>query len=254
MIAQGGDLVLSAHVIKGSALDNLGKTEESIALFEKALDKFGHHHLLHFNLAVNYNNMGEYDKAESAFTDAIMTNPNHSSSHRGLAILKKEQGERIKSLLSLYYFLLLEPTSDRSEDAYNLLMEQFSANVQTSEEEPSKINIYIDPKASESEFGSTEFILAMSQAAKSLDKEKTAEELFIENTESFFKTLGGLTEEKTKDNLWWIVYIPFFYELAQSEHIEAFCYYISLSSNEKAYEWIEANNEKMEKFGQWLNE
>ena len=256
VIKQKKEHLLLAYVIKGSSLDNLGKTKQSIKLFNKAITEFGGHYLLYYNLGVNYSKIQDYKNSEPAFTNAIMANSEHASSHYGLALIERDQNQRVQSLLSLYYFLFIEPSSKRAETAYKLLKEQLGGSVQKDENNPMNINVFIDSQRMESEFGAAEIMLAMLEASNSLDenKNKTPDELFIENTKSFFSVLGELSENETKINIWWDFYVPFFYKLAKSEYMDVFCYYISISSNEKAKEWLITNNEKVENFGEWLNE
>ena len=86
--------------IKASCLDYLGKTDESIALFEQTIKKFGPDHFLYYNLGYNYYKKGNYEKAEEALTNAIKTKPSHASSHLLLAYLMNDQKNKVKSLLS----------------------------------------------------------------------------------------------------------------------------------------------------------
>lgn len=257
VIKQNKEFLLLAHITKGSALSNLGKIKEALKVFDKALAKFGKNHLLYYNIGISYVKIQENKKAELAFIDAIETNPNHASSHYALAMIKNINGERVPSLLSLYYFLLLEPSSKRAETAYQLLQKQLGGNVQKDENDPLKINIVLDSKNMDSEFSTAEMMLAMLEASNTLEKNenKTPEELFESNSSSFFSVLGEIKEnDKKKSNVWWDFYVPFFYDLAKSEYIEVFCNYISLSSNEKAREWIQTNKEKVDNFGKWIEE
>jgi len=256
VIKQKKDLLLPAYITKGSALSNSGKIKQAIKLYEEAIKKFGDNYLLYFNLGISYSKIPDNDNAERSFIKAIMDKPSHTSSHYGLAIIKYQKEERVQSLLSLYYFLLLEPSSKRAETAYKLLMEQLGGNVQKDKNNPMNINIFLDPKRMESEFSAAEVMLAMLEASNSLEenKDKTKEELFIENTKSFFTVLGELRENEKKSNIWWDFYVPFFYNLAKSEYMDVFCNYISISSNEKAREWLKTNNEKFENFGKWISE
>ena len=257
VIKQNKDFLLHAYISKGSSLSNLGETEAALKVFEEGLKKFGEHYMLYFNIGISYSKIQDNKNAESAFINAINNNPNHASSHYGLAITKNQQDERVQSLLSLYYFLLLEPSSKRAETAYKLLKEQLRGNVQKDKSNPMNINIFLDPKKMDSEFSAAEMMLAMLEASNSLEKnkDKTPEELFVNNSESFFSTLGVLKENgKKKSNIWWDFYIPFFYDLAKSEYIDVFCYYISISSNEKAIEWLETNDDRFEDFGKWIKE
>ena len=247
------EFLLEAYITKGSCLDYLGKTKESIKLLKKGVRKFGDHHLLYYNMGLAYYNARDLDNAEETIISAIKTNMNHTSSHLLLGFIMQEKNQRIQSLICLHYFLLLEPNSNRAKIAYKSLQEQSSGNVQKDKDKPNQINIVLDAGQTETEFGTAELMLSMLEASKSIEenKDKSEEELFVENTTSFFKVLGELNEDKN-DGIWWDFYIPFFYDLAKSEHIEAYCYYISQSSNQIASDWIENNTIKMNKLSAWL--
>ena len=57
--------------------------------------------------------------------------------------------------------------------------------------------------------------------------------MFVKNTDSFFNVLGELKKKNNK-GIWWEFYVPFFYDIASSPHLEAYCNYISASSKESA--------------------
>lgn len=255
VIELNDNYLLQTYILKGTCLDNMGKTEESISLFKKGIRKFGDHHLLYYNLGLNYYNLKEYDKAEEALTKAINTKPDHPSSHLLLGFVMADKNQKVKSILCLHYFLFLEPGSERSETAYTLMHEQLSGNVSRDKEKPNDIHIFVDPNQSDSEFRPALVMISMLEASKSLDKnkEKSEEEMFIENTKSLFLFLGELNKKKNK-GLWWDFYIPTFYEFAQSGHIDTYCYYISQSSNDAAIEWLKNNEKKINEFGDWLKE
>ena len=255
VIEQKKDHVLSAYMTKGSALDNLGKTDESIKLFKKGIEEFGDHYLLYYNLGINYAKMRDLENAELAFVNAIKSNPSHASSHYGLALIEKDKNLRVQSLLSLYYFLLLEPSSKRAEAAYSLLKKQLGGNVQKDKKDTTKINIFLSSENANSEFAAVEMMIALFETySMKKGKDKTPEELFITNTKSIFTVLGEMSEKESKEGIWWEFYIPFFYKLAKSEYIDVYCYYISGSANKNAIKWLNANEEKIEKFEKWLNE
>ncbi len=256
VIEQNRKHALPAYIIKGSALSDLGLIKEAIKIFEEAIAKFGKHYLVYFNLGVSYIKIQDDRNGELAFINAINANPDHPSSHYLLAIIKNQQNERVQSLLGLYYFLLLEPSSPRSEAAYSLLRKQLGGNLQKDKNDSTKVTIIVDASKKDSEFSSVEFMIPMLEASNNLkeNKGKSPEELFIENSKSLFSMLGQLKTKdgKKKTGIWWDFYIPFFYKLAESEYMDVFCYYISMSSNKKAEDWLKANNEKFENFKKWL--
>ncbi len=246
------DFLLQAYVNKGSALDLLGRTKESIKLLEKGIKKLDPHYLMFYNLALNYYNLGDLDKAEKNVVEAIETNPNHSSSHLMLANIHNQRDNPVQTLLAAHYFLLLEPDTDRSKSAYAMIQENFGGNVSKDPEKPNTINITLTPN-SDNQMGAAEMMISMLEASKSIEKnkEKTDDELFIENTESFFTLMGELKKKKNKE-IWWTFYTTFFYDLAKSDHITTYCKYVSQSDNESSVTWLNNNGEKLDEFDAWL--
>ena len=244
---------LSAYLTKGSSLDYLGQTDESIKLFERAINKFGDNYLLYYNLGYDYYKVNNKEKAEKAFVNAIQTKSNHASSHLMLAQLLADQNKNVQSLLGLYYFLFIEPNTDRSKTAMNLLDKQFGGNVQKDKDSPNQINILLNTDQVDNEFGAATMMLSMMEASNLIEenKNKSKDQLFIENTTSFFKILGELKDKKKK-GLWWDFYVPFFYDLSNSDHMETFCYYITQSTRESSTDWLEKNNPRIVLFDQWL--
>jgi hypothetical protein len=104
------------------------------------------------------------------------------------------------------------------------------------------------------DFGSAEMMISMLAASNALEENegKTQEELFVSNTESFFKILGELKKKKNK-GLWWEYYIPFFYELAKTKQLETYCYYIIQSNNNNAVEWLSSNGKRIDELNEWLS-
>ena len=107
ILEQKKELLLEAYMTKGSSLDLLGKTSESILLFENAIKEAGGHYLLYYNLALNYYKLDNIGLAEDNAMNAIAANTNHSSSHYMLASIHDQKGNSVQSLLAIYYFLFL---------------------------------------------------------------------------------------------------------------------------------------------------
>lgn len=252
VLDQNADYLLQAYMTKGSALDVLGKTKESIKLFEKAIKKTKGHYLLYYNLALNHYKLNDLDKAEVNVIKAIEQNSDHTSSHLMLANIHHQKGNSVQTLLATYYFLFLEPNTKRSQEAYQLLQANLGGNVSKDADKPNTINIMLSTN-NDSQFGAAELMISMLEASKSLEENegKTEDEIFIKNTDSFFTILGELKKQKDKE-IWWTFYTTFFYDLAQSEHIEAYCKYITQIANENSKKWLTENENKLTDFDNWL--
>lgn len=253
VLKQKSKHMMQAYLTKGSSLDVLGKTKESIKLFEKAIKNEGSHYLLHYNLALNFYKIGKLDDAEEHVIKAIENNSNHASSHYMLANIHNYKGHTVQTLLALHYFLFLEPDSTRSIEAYMLLHDKFGGNVTKEKDKATTININLSSLGAESDFGAAELMIGMLEASKNLEENvgKTDDEMFIENTDSFFTVMGELKKKKHK-GIWWTFYTTFFYELAKSNHLPTYCHYINQSGNKDSRKWIQDNQEQLNAFGDWL--
>lgn len=249
------DIMRKTYTVLASNYSYLNKTDKAIEIYKKTLNEYGEHYLIYFNMGVVYYKTNDFENAKDAFIRGIENYPYHASSHLLLGYLMKDMGQRIPAILSLHYFLLLEQDSDRAVTAYNTLQTLLTSNISRDEDDNNNINIILSSNQMESDFGAAELMLAMLEVSNSLEenKELTEEELFIENTTSFFKILGELNTEEN-EGIWWEFYIPFYDELAGTEHLETYCYYICLVSNEKAINWLENNINRFEEFIRWLEE
>ena len=243
--------LLPAYIVKGNSLDAVGKPREAINTYKKALRRVGKHYLIYYNMGLTYFTLNEPQEAKEALMDGIKNNPTHNSSHLLLGQLLFTQDQPVQSLLALYYFLLMEPNSDHSEGAYQLVISQLTGNV---ERNGNDINILVPATPDKKEdFSAAAMMLSMFGAVNLSEKNKdqTPEEQFVSNTKSFFTILGELKGKRNK-GLWWEFYIPFFYSLAQTDHLETFCYYISQSANRNAITWLDSNVARIQAFDQWL--
>lgn len=268
-----------AYVIKGSSLDMIGKTAKSIKLFESVIKEYPDNYLLHYNLALNYYKIGEFKKTEQSLMNAIGINPEHASSHLMLGYVEYDRGRKIPSMMAFNYFLLLEPTSKRAERAFEFLNKQLTSGVKKGKNNEITINI----GSKDDEFALIEMMMALTNAsgAMNLNKEiekavneelekegndstktqkvvileetpTTEEGIFRNNTTKFFGFLNGEDQKDKKPNIWWTLYAPLFHSLAESEHIETFCHWVSQKSNETSAKWIEENAEKVLELKKWI--
>jgi tetratricopeptide (TPR) repeat protein len=243
------DNLLGAYITYGNALDMQGQTKKAIESYEKAMKDFDNY-LLYYNYSITCFNSGETDKAYNATIKAINNNSSHASSHLILSKIMEKKGSRIKAMLPLYFFLLLEPNSSRSAIEYQTLKKYIDQGVsQTSEK---NINIVV-PMDEDPDFGTAEMMISLSKASNSMEenKGKSDLELFAENNDQLFKILGEL--KKDNSGFWWDFYVPFYYEMASNDLTKAFSYYISLSKGEEVNKWIEENNVEFEKFKNWIS-
>lgn len=250
VLEQNGDNMEGAYICMGNALDMQGKTDQAIECYEQALESFDHY-LIHYNLALTCYKSGDNEKAINSVLNAINTNPVHGSSHLVLSKIMEEKGSRVRAMLPLYFFLLIEPNTQRAAVEYERLKSFMAQGVSLTSD--TEINVEV-PEDSDSDFGAAEMIISMSRASYYIEenKDKGELEMFAQSNESLFTVLDELKKENT--GFFWDFYVPYFSELNKKKHTEAFSYYISLSQGEEATSWIDSNERKMNKFIDWVNQ
>jgi tetratricopeptide (TPR) repeat protein len=250
--SQNGEQAL---ILKGSALDILGKPDEAINAYKTGIIIYPTSHLLYFNLALTlYNSNGDKKEIEENLQIAVKLKPTHATSHLLLAYLMNSEKKRVQSLLALYNFLLLEPKGNRAAQAFKLLDGLLRQGVKRNNEKSTSITLFMDDKDKD-EFSAAELMLSMLEASKTLDenKKKTDMELFTANTESFFAVLGEL--KKDNKGFWWNYYVDFFYAMKNKKMVETLCYYISQSQNKEDVNiWLTNNTSKTEELVKWSAE
>jgi tetratricopeptide (TPR) repeat protein len=245
------EYLMEAYVVWGNALDMDGKPNKALEVYEIAMLEFDNH-LLNYNYAVTCMNVGEIDKAYDALLAGISIFPAHGSSHLLLSRIMAKKGSRIKSVLPLYFFLLVEPSSNRSVNEYLNLRDFLSQGVSQSSPTEFDLNMPI-PIGSDSDFDAAELAISLSSVSSSLEgnQEKSDLELFSEQNEMIFKILGELKKENT--GFWWDFYVSFFGDLASAGHTVSFSYYISQTSGMEAEEWLRSHDPEFEDFMKWVN-
>lgn len=251
VIGLKSNFVDEAYILKGSAQDMMDKPKDAIATYKEAIKEYPNNHLLYFNLALTSYNIKEYKEAEQAVQKALTIKPSHASSHLLLGYVMNDQGSRVKSLLALYNFLLLEPNSGRAKAACKLLETEMKQGVKKSGDK--SISITFNPGRESDEFNAAELMLSLLESSKSLEKNKNKPdcELFADNTKSFFSVLGEL--KKNNNGFWWNYYVDFFYEMTTKKHVEAYSYYITQSKEDATINsWVTANKDKVDALLKWF--
>lgn len=244
----------AAYMLKGNALDMAGKPQDAIKVYLKSLKNNPDNNLTHYNLGLTYYKLKEFDDSEKSLQNALQIKSTHAASHLLLGYLMEEKGERLKSILALFNFLLLEPKGQRAETAYTVLQEQLSKGVKKTGDNTITISL-APPDGKADDFRTAEMMISLLEASKGTEKnaDKTEEQVFVQNTESLFGMLGGL--QKDKKGFWWDFYVRFYNDMNEEKHVEALCYFISQTKEKNApvQAWLQANQSKVERLMYWVN-
>ncbi len=254
LLDKGGEYCEDAYLINGSAWENLGRSRKARKIYKEALKKYPASYLLHYNLALSQFNNKQYEEAQEHAVFAIEMYPAHASSHLLLAYIMFDMGERVRSMLPLYYFLLLEQDSDRSTTAYDLLGSLWNQGVRVKGQRDIQL---IKAGFNYGEFANAELAVSMIKASE-FEKEAEGTEIgnsllvkFANNSTTLFKILEESSVDK--NGFWWDFYVNFFSKLQKNNFSETFCYFISgCRYNEDVLLWMSEHHNEFQRFTSWM--
>lgn len=230
-----------AGLIKGSALDASGLFDEAVEVFIETIENSESNFLLHYNIALSYYQLGKLQHAEEHILTAIEMNPGYADLHLMLGYVQNEMGNRVRCILALHYYLFLEPHSERSLGAYNLMRDHFDGKILPKENFGSGYDEHAESFDRANE---------MLKSIQSSDRNNGGTN-FEEETKLFFNQLYELKPSE-HNSIWWDFYTPFFNELANSQYIDIYCKYVSQTASETAKLWLQDNADELKRFDDWL--
>lgn len=236
-------LLVDAYCVKSAALASMNKLDQSINLLGEALQRCGDEYLLHYNLGLSYFKQKNLNLSLHHLEKAIEIDTTHPSVFLLYAYALNDAGKWVQSFLAFHFFLLLEPNTDRSKDAfgemYDLLTQKFANNdpALAYEDGIDRLKIYnqlqnIQPKIQDQRF----------QYA-----------FFEQASRIIFFTLSQM-QDQTKSSLLWDFYVPIYTEILESGYFDTYCRYVSVSYFPVSLEWWNNNTTKVDGFINWFED
>lgn len=241
-----------AAIVKGNALDHLGRTKEAIQTYKEAIaTSTDAVYMLRYNLAFTYYNARIPDDARDQLIAGISENPAHASSHLLLGVVMAESGERAQAVLALTYFLMLEGSGRRAPGALAMLDKQLVKGV--TKESDNKININVAMRDKDDPFNAIEIMLSLlaANAHNDAEKAKSTQDAFKGSLTALFEVVGLLEKEESAA-FWWKTYGSVFQALDKAGHTETLAYLVRQSANKpEVTAWLEGHPQKIEALSDW---
>lgn len=265
-------LSVGAYCVKSEALAEMGDVDKAIDWLKEGLAKNGDDYLLHFNLAINYYKKNDLENTLTHVKKSIDYNKNAGSPFLLYAYALKDSGLWVQSILATQMFLLLEPDSPRSKNAFQELLQTMLITSTTDtpvERSFVQQQLYrnksqnlsssgnIPPLSIEQGLNRNLVYHAITSTIDSLNKISPEPDIFMtfaEVNKSILNILDQESRRNTEQNVFWNFYVPFFAEILKSDYYLTFCRYISVSYIPESLEWWNNNQTEAEKFKQWFEE
>jgi len=242
----------------GNSLDALGKSEESIEVYEEGIVHFPDSYLLYFNEGIAYTTLKKYDEALPLFQKAVMANPSHAGSHNAIGRLLYGEN-RIPSLMAFLRFFAIEPEGSRAVGNIELVRQMTTSNVsQKGNVTTITIDIFAlhdtteDGTVLPDDFATVDFMLSLNTALvyNKENKKKKEAERFAMLLDNLCLSLKAGQEKNS--GFYWNYYVPYFIEMQEKEFTEVFSYLVFASSGEKyVKKWFEVNRGLTQQFFKW---
>ena len=233
-------LLMDAYIVKSSALAEMNKIDQSIQLLNDALIRCGDEYLLYFNLGLCYFNKKDNKQAIFNLRKAIEIDATRSSAFLLYAYALNDTGRWLQSFYSFHFFLLLEPNTQRSKDAFGEMMDIIKANIPAgderlaSEEGIDRSKLYEHIVKSRANIPDTDSYAYFHEASKQV----------------FF--LVSQMQNDTQSGLMWDFFVPTYEEILGSGHFDTYCRYVSVAYYPESLEWWDKNKEEVDNFIEWF--
>lgn len=234
-------LLMDAYIVKGTALANKGKLNEAIRLLNEAVDRCGDEYLLHFNLGLCYFNTKNNKMAVSHLRKAIEIDATHASAFLLYAYALNDLGQWVQSFYSFHFFLLLEPNTARSKDAFGEMLDMLNAKLDAG-----------SPKLVPENDVDRKYIYEAIQKVRTGATDDVSQyNLFVEASRQVF-TILSQKQNDTQSGLLWFFFVPTYDEILNSGHFDTYCRYVSVAYFSESLKWWEDNKTEVDNFIEWF--
>jgi tetratricopeptide (TPR) repeat protein len=238
-----GEYYEESALIYGASLENQNKSKRAVKVFEMAIAKHPDNAQLHYNAALSYFKLKGYNTAERHVTLSLDQDIANPAGHLLLANIMLAKGEKLKCMMSLYYYLLIEQDSERTPKAFELLQ-----NIWEYELQNAKNNRNTAAVTEMNSFKMTEISMG-----KLLVNDTTQNEMnrFQVRTSSFLKAIS----ETQWDELffWKTRYIDFFSHIHQKGYDNSYAAFISQCKYKvDVMTWISDHYPQFGSFTDWM--
>ncbi|GAB4141556.1 MAG: hypothetical protein Fur0041_16770 [Bacteroidia bacterium] len=229
----------------GVVYKEMKKYDQALQVLDSGIAQYPYMFLMQYNKGLVYYNMKKYPEAQQCFQNAVKLNPYHASSHFMLGKSCAEQGRFVAALLAFEYYLMVDPSSDRSVKVVTTMEDIYNGNYDVDPD------VQIDAsEAGDDCFAEILDMINSKAPAQASYKNKTGMKFnVVKYRQALFEKLKY--QEGTKN--WWMeYYVPFYVEIQKNDYFVPYAYYTMASiDNKSVQKGIKKNKKKILAFAEW---
>ncbi|MES2278498.1 MAG: tetratricopeptide repeat protein [Bacteroidota bacterium] len=247
-------LSAGAYDLLGSIYDDNKQADKAIELYKQGIKANPQYQRLYYNLGLSLLRQQKYADAETQAIEALKLDPKHGSSHRLYAVACLGQNKGVCAIMAFCNFLMLEPQTQRSTEAYQQIQQIIQSKVKVTDDK--KINMFIqDQKGGDQDMGAAEMGLSLAAASANLEqnKGKSLPALFEDQLKTILGITGELSAKKKDKGFFWKFYADYFYKLSQSANMPVFARIVSLTGNQQEnIQWFKDHPDDLKTLDAWF--
>ena len=233
-----------AYDLLGSIYDQDHNSAKAIEAFNEGIKIDPKNQELYYNLGLVYFRDKNYAEAEKCAVQSIKLDPKHANSLRIYALVCFHQNKRANALLGLCSFILLQPQSVRSTEAFGNIQHILQGGALKAE--PG-----VAPPAPDANTVALNQAITKAVTEAGQKKYATKADLLTAQFTAIFSAIGPLADAQTGDDFFKSFYADYFFKLAQSPNMPALARLISPAVPETD-EWKKNNATAMSALDDWL--
>lgn len=236
-----------AYDMLGSIYDDNNQFDKAIDYYKKGVEAQPTYQRLYYNLSISYLRQKKYAESEANAIQAIKLDPKHASSQRAYAMATFNEGKRGVSLLAWCSFLLTEPQTKRSAEAYKYLHYIINYGIKATGEKNVNITVSSD------ELNGPNLLMPITVVnATSGKKDLSKTDSLTLQLKDLF-SIATTFDDKKGDSFYSKFFGDYFKKLSETDNMAAFARLMSLSVNQdENLQWFKDNNAKLSALDAWV--
>jgi len=240
----------------GNTLDAAREPKRAVEVYSKGIEVAPVASLYYNKAVTQAQSLSDPAGAKVSLKTGARLEPAHAGTHMMLGRLFALDDLKTPAILAFSRFLILEPASTRTPDAYQIWFRLLAGTLTAPKEPGGTANITVDvnQKKDEGDLTQMDFHIALSRlaASKSGDQPKQQIQIMADQLHALIGVWAGRGPGTDAETFLWSYYMPYFSEMQKQNLVEPFVYYVSQRTDLPGVrEWLTANRERVIAFLDW---
>ena len=240
----------------GNTLDAARDPRRAVEVYAKGIEVAPVASLYYNKAVTQAQSLSDVPGAKASLKTGARLEPGHAGTHMMLGRLFAMDDLKSPAILALSRFLILEPASARTPDAYQIWFRLLAGTLTAPKGPDGTTNITVDlnQKKDEGDLTQMDFHISLSRlaASKSGEQAKPQIQIMADQLQALIGVWVGRGPGPDSETFLWSYYMPYFSEMQKQNFVEPFVYYVSQRTDLPGVrEWLTANRERVVTFLDW---